>query len=414
MSLSRSPAFQPVITSLLDTDLYKFTMWQAMLHRHPAAQAEYRFICRNPPEHSLVDLAPDIESQIDHLCSLRFTQAELDYLGQLRYIKSDFVDFLSLFHFQRRFIQVSTDGGALNIVARGPQVHVMAFEIFVLAIVNELYFRRYQTPAVMAEGRRRLQDKIRLLQDFSKTPARRFPLQISDFGLRRRFSRAWHTEVVEQLRAAVPQIITGTSNVALAKSHGLVPVGTMAHEYLQSYQAFGKVRLRDFQRSALEDWVQEYRGDLGIALTDVVGMDAFLADFDLYFAKLFDGLRHDSGDPIAWGEKALAHYRSLRIDPASKRFVFSDGLNLPRALDIYRHFADQVQLAFGIGTNLTNDLGPQPLNIVMKLFECNGMPTAKLPDSPGKEHCTDATFLAYLRQVFDRPSDAGPANSPAA
>lgn len=400
-----SATFQPIIESLLDTDLYKFTMWQAMLHRHPAAQAEYRFICRQAPEHPLAELAPAIEAQIDHLCSLRFSQAELDYLGQLRYIKSDFVDFLSLFHFQRRFIQVSTQDGALSIVAKGPQVHVMAFEIFVLAIVNELYFRRYQTPDVMAEGRRRLQEKIALLQDFSKEPARRFPLQISDFGLRRRFSRTWQIEVVEQLRSTVPYILTGTSNVALAKSHGLVPVGTMAHEYLQSYQAFGKVRLRDFQRSALEDWVQEYRGDLGIALTDVVGMDAFLADFDLYFAKLFDGLRHDSGDPIAWGEKALAHYRFLRIDPASKRFVFSDGLNLPRTLEIYRHFADQVQLGFGIGTNLTNDLGPKPLNIVMKLFECNGMPTAKLPDSPGKEHCTDETFLAYLRQVFGRTQE---------
>jgi len=395
-------AFRPIVVSLLDTDLYKFTMWQAMLHRHPAAQAEYRFISRTRPEHSLAALAPEIEAQIDHLCSLRFTQDELDYLGRLRYIKSDFVDFLSLFHFQRRFIEIGTDGDELSIVARGPQVHVMGFEIFVLAIVNELYFRRYQTPEVLAEGRRRLQAKIDLLQAFSQAPPRRFPLQISDFGLRRRFSRDWQAEVVGRLRAAAPGIITGTSNVALARAQNLVPVGTMAHEYLQSYQAFGKVRLRDFQRSALEDWVQEYRGDLGIALTDVVGMDAFLADFDLYFAKLFDGLRHDSGDPIAWGEKALAHYRALRIDPASKRFVFSDALDLPRALEIYGHFADQVQLAFGIGTNLTNDLGPKPLNIVMKLFECNGMPTAKLADSPGKEHCTDETFLAYLRQVFGR------------
>ncbi|WP_322995329.1 nicotinate phosphoribosyltransferase [Castellaniella sp.] len=395
-----APPFKPVIESLLDTDLYKFTMWQTMLHRHPAAQAEYRFISRHPPAHPLADLAPEIRQQIDHLCTLRFSQSELDYLAGLRYIKSDFVDFLSLFHFQRRFIDISTDGDALNIVARGPQVHVMGFEIFVLAIVNELYFRRYQTPDTLAEGRRRLQEKIALLHDFSTEPPRRFPLQISDFGLRRRFSRTWQAEVVERLHQAVPNIITGTSNVALAQSHGLVPVGTMAHEYLQSYQAFGKVRLRDFQRSALEDWVQEYRGDLGIALTDVVGMDAFLADFDLYFAKLFDGLRHDSGDPFIWGEKAIAHYQALRIDPATKRFVFSDGLDIPKALEIYRHFADRVQLGFGIGTNLTNDLGPKPLNIVMKLFECNGMPTAKLADSPGKEHCTDATFLAYLRQVF--------------
>lgn len=394
--------FVPVIESLLDTDLYKFTMWQAMLHRHPAAQAEYRFICRERPERPLAALAPEIERQLDHLCTLRFQPEELEYLRGLRYIKADFVDFLSLFHFQRRFIRVSTQGDALEIIAHGPQVHVMAFEVFVLAIVNELYFRCQQSPDVLTEGRRRLQGKIALLRDFSREPARRFPLQISDFGSRRRFSRAWQAEVVETLHQAAPQTITGTSNVALARALGLVPVGTMAHEYLQSYQAFGKVRLRDFQRAALEDWVQEYRGDLGIALTDVVGMDAFLADFDLYFAKLFDGLRHDSGDPVAWGERAIAHYQSLRIDPAGKRFVFSDGLDLPRALALYRHFADRVQPAFGIGTNLTNDLGLKPLNIVMKLFRCNGMLTAKLPDSPGKVHCTDETFLAYLRQVFGR------------
>lgn len=394
--------FEPVINSLLDTDLYKFTMWQAMLHRHPAAHAQYKFICRNKPEYPLAQLAPEINKQIDHLCQLRFKQDELDYLSGLRYLKSDFIDFLSLFHFQRRFIHVSTDGDELIITADGPQVHVMCFEIFVLAIVNEIYFRRYQNDATFAEGRKRLQAKIQILKDFSKEPKRRFPLAISDFGLRRRFSRKWHLEVVQTLREQVPDYVKGTSNVALAKQLNITPVGTMAHEYLQSYQAFGKVRLRDFQKTALEDWVQEYRGDLGIALTDVVGMDAFLADFDLYFAKLFDGLRHDSGDPIVWGRKAIDHYKSLRIDPATKRFVFSDGLDIPSALEIYREFANQVQLAFGIGTNLTNDLGPQPLNIVMKLFECNGMPTAKLPDSPGKIHCTDETFLAYLRQVFNQ------------
>jgi nicotinate phosphoribosyltransferase len=149
--------------------------------------------------------------------------------------------------------------------------------------------------------------------------------------------------------------------------------------------------------------VQEYRGDLGIALTDTVGMDAFLHDFDLYFAKLFDGLRHDSGDPFAWGEKALAHYQRLRIDTHSKRLVFSDGLNLDSALQLYHRFADRIQLGFGIGTRLTNDMGLTPLNIVMKLTHANGQPVAKISDSPGKTLCTDETYLAYLRQVFDIP-----------
>ncbi|MBF0528401.1 MAG: nicotinate phosphoribosyltransferase, partial [Deltaproteobacteria bacterium] len=174
---------------------------------------------------------------------------------------------------------------------------------------------------------------------------------------------------------------------------------TMSHVYLQDSQAVG-YRLRDFQKMALENWVKEYRGDLGIALTDTVGMDAFLADFDLYFAKLFDGLRHDSGDPFEWGEKALAHYAKLRIDPNTKMLTFSDGLDLPKTFDIYRSFAGKAKVGFGIGTNLTNDLGVEPLNIVMKLIACNGNPVAKISDTPEKTLGDDGTFMAYLRQVF--------------
>jgi nicotinate phosphoribosyltransferase len=390
---------QPVIGSLLDTDLYKFTMWQTMLHRHPQTQAEYTFVCRNTPGYPLAQLLPQVNEELDHLCALRFAPTELAYLGGLRFIKSDFVDFLRIFQFQRNFIEASAEGDVLRIQARGPQVHVMAFEIFVLAIVNELYFRRFDAAAALAEGRRRLAAKVARLRSCAQAPARAHPFELFDFGVRRRYSGAWQREVVTALRDGLPEVFKGTSNVMLAMQLGLVPMGTMAHEYLQTYQTLG-VRLRDFQRAALEDWVQEYRGDLGIALTDVVGMDAFLADFDLYFAKLFDGLRHDSGDPIVWGEKALAHYRKLKIDPHGKRLVFSDGLDPEAAIRIYEAFADRTQLGFGIGTNLTNDVGQVPLNIVMKLTTANGQPTAKLSDSPGKTMCDDQTFLAYLRQVF--------------
>jgi nicotinate phosphoribosyltransferase len=391
----------PIITSLLDTDLYKFTMWQTLLHRHPETQSEYRFVCRNHPGYPLAELKADVERELDALCGLSFREDELAYLKGLRFIKSDFVDFLRIFRFQRAFIEVSTEGEALHIVARGPQVHVMGFEIPVLAIVNELYFRRLDSAEVRLEGQRRLNAKIAALQAFAAEPRQqRHPFDLFDFGLRRRFSGAWQREVVTQLRDALPQHFKGSSNVLLAKELGLVPIGTMAHEYLQTYQALGTVRLRDHQKAALEDWVQEYRGDLGTALTDVVGMDAFLADFDLYFAKLFDGLRHDSGDPVVWGEKALAHYAKLRIDPHTKRLVFSDGLTVTKAIALYRHFADRVQLGFGIGTHLSNDLGLTPLNIVMKLTHANGQPVAKLSDSPGKTLCDDETFLAYLRQVF--------------
>ncbi|GAB2861478.1 nicotinate phosphoribosyltransferase [Pseudoduganella ginsengisoli] len=390
----------PVVRSLLENDLYKFTMWQALLHSHPGAQTEYAFNCRNTPAYPLAQLQADVERELDHLCTLSFTEDELAYLRGLRYIKSDFVDFLTVFRFQRRFIEVKAEGDALAIVARGPQVHVMGFEIYVLYIVNELYFRRFDGDAALAEGRRRLSGKIAQLRAFGEQAPCRHPFEFFDFGLRRRYSGAWHEEVVATLAREAPQWFKGTSNVYLAKQYGLVPIGTMAHEYLQSYQSFG-VRLRDFQKAALEGWVQEYRGDLGVALTDVVGMDAFLADFDLYFAKLFDGLRHDSGDPFAWGEKALAHYAKLRLDAHTKRLVFSDGLDLDRAFTLYRHFADRTMTGFGIGTNLSNDVGLTPLNIVMKLMTCNGQPVAKLSDAPGKTLCKDETFLAYLRQVFN-------------
>ena len=388
-----------IINSLLETDLYKFTMWQTMLHRHPQTQAEYTFVCRNDSAYPLAELLTEVNRELDHLCSLSYGADELAYLGSLRYMKPDFIDFLRIFRFQRDFITAKAQGNALEIVARGPQVHVMGFEIYVLAIVNELYFRRFDGNVARSEGQRRLQEKISQLKAFSGEPARAHPFEFFDFGVRRRFSGTWQREVVATLKSEVPEYFKGTSNVLLAKEMGLVPIGTMAHEYLQTYQALG-IRLRDFQRAALEDWVQEYRGDLGIALTDVVGMDAFLADFDLYFAKLFDGLRHDSGDPFEWGEKALAHYAKLRIDPKTKRLVFSDGLDIPTALSLYRHFADRVPVGFGIGTNLSNDVGYKPLNIVMKLTSANGQPVAKLSDTPGKTLCKDQTFLAYLRQVF--------------
>lgn len=390
----------PIVRSLLETDLYKFTMWQALLHGHPGAHARYEFTCRNTPLFPLAELKDEVNEQLDHLCSMTFADDELAYLRTLRYLKSDFIDFLVLFRFQRKFINVDTEGEKLTVRAIGPQVHVMGFEIFVLYIVNELYYRRAQADTALAVGRQRLSQKIEALKAFSRQAPKKHPFEFSDFGLRRRFSAIWHDEVIHTLATEVPQYFKGSSNVYLAKRFGLIPVGTMAHEYMQSYQSFG-VRLRDFQKAALEGWVQEYRGDLGTALTDVVGMDAFLADFDLYFAKLFDGLRHDSGDPVSWGEKALAHYAALRIDANSKRLVFSDSLDLGTAFNLHRHFAGRIMTSFGIGTNLTNDVGLEPLQIVMKLVECNGQSVAKLSDSPGKTMNHDATFLAYLRHVFD-------------
>lgn len=393
---------EPIVKSLLENDLYKFSMWQALMHSHPGARAEYSFVCRNTPQYPLADLIDEVDREINHLCTMFFRQDELDYLGSLSYIKDDFVDFLTVFRFQRRFVSLEKDGDNLVIRASGPLVHVMGFEIFVLYIVSELYYRRLSQEGVLEEARRRLMDKIDYLRTELEKEDADTPFILFDFGLRRRYSDAWQREVVGTLARELPLQFKGTSNVLLAKEFNVTPVGTMAHEYMQAFQAFG-IRLRDFQTASLEAWVHEFRGDLGTALTDVIGIDAFIRDFDLYFAKLFDGLRHDSGDPYVWGEKVIDHYRKLRIDPRTKRLVFSDGLDLPKALAIYRHFKGRIQTSFGIGTNLTNDTPIPALNIVMKMISCNGQPVAKISDSPGKTTGVDKTFMAYLRQVFETP-----------
>lgn len=399
--------FEPIITSLLDNDLYKFTMLQAMLHQFPQTHGVYRFRCRNNEDtlYPLADIKEDLEQQLDSLCELRFLEDELEYLRGLRFMRSDFVDYLELFKLKRRFITVSTDEkGRLFIDIEGPMIQAMFFEVFVLAIVNELYFSALSNASVIEEGQCRLDGKVELLHQYAvkqkkydnNTP----PFIVADFGTRRRFSKVWQAHVVETLHNAEPKIVSGTSNVYLAKKLGMTPIGTMAHEFMQAFQALD-VRLRDSQKAALEAWVHEYRGDLGIALTDVVGMDAFLRDFDLYFAKLFDGLRHDSGDPYIWGDKAIAHYKKLKIDPRTKILTFSDGLDLNKAWDLHQYFRGQIRTSFGIGTNLTNDMGITPINIVLKLVECNGQPVAKLSDSPGKTMINNDTYLAYLRQVFE-------------
>ncbi|HSH06920.1 MAG TPA: nicotinate phosphoribosyltransferase [Burkholderiales bacterium] len=385
-----------IIQSLLDTDLYKFTMMQVVLHHFPGAQVEYAFTCRNEG----VDLRPDLErirAEVAQLCTLRFTERELDYLRGLRFMKSDFVDFLALFQFNGKYIQISEGGpeGGIDIRIRGPWLHTILYEIPVLAIVSETYFRRTRPVPDHAEGMRRLQTKIELVRKVE--PELEF--RISDFGTRRRFSRDWQERVLQTLKSEVPEYFAGSSNVWFAMRNSLTPLGTLGHEYMQACQGLGP-RLRDSQTFAMDTWAKEYRGDLGIALSDTYGLDAFLRDFDMYFCKLFDGARHDSGDPFEWGERMIAHYQKNRVDPHSKTLIFSDQLSFPLAIQIARRFHGRARTAFGIGTNLTNDLGYAPLNIVIKMIECNGQPVAKVSDSPGKTISKDPRYLAYLRQVF--------------
>ena len=388
-----------IITSLLDTDLYKFTMMQAVLHQFPGAQVAYKFKCRNPG----VQLAPyvdEIRAEIKALCQLQFNEDELAYMRGMRFIKSDFVDFLGLFKLNEKYITIDAKpSGEIDIHIKGPWLHTILFEIPVLAIVNEVYFRNTQPAPDFKEGRRRLTEKILQLNDAGLKD-----LKIADYGTRRRFSKAWHHEVLTTLLQGLGTLpqgrFTGTSNVLFASSLGVTPLGTMAHEYLQACQALGP-RLRDSQVYGFETWAREYRGDLGIALSDVYGIEPFLRDFDMYFCKLFDGARHDSGDPFTWGERMIEHYKNNRVDPLTKTLIFSDGLTVPSTIELFQRFAGRCQLAFGIGTNLTNDLGYESLQIVIKMVECNGQPVAKLSDTPSKNMCEDVNYLAYLRQVFE-------------
>jgi len=391
-----------IIESLLDTDLYKFTMMQVVLHHFPGAQVEYRFKCRNPH----VDLTPfigEIEDEIRGLCALGFSREELEYLRRWRFLKSDFVDLLKIFRLDERFIRVSARDdapGEIDITIKGPWLHTIMFEVPVLAIVSEVYNRNRHPQPDLDAGRTRLAAKMDLIRGVDDAAFR-----IADYGTRRRFSRTWHDEVLRTLKPGLGARLVGTSNVLFAMQQDMTPLGTMAHEYLQACQAVGP-RLRDSQTFAFNTWAREYRGDLGIALSDVCGMDAFLRDFDLFFCKLFDGVRHDSADPFEWGEKLIAHYRRMRIDPLTKTMVFSDSLDVPLAISLFEYFRGRALTAFGIGTNLTNDLGYEALQIVIKMTRCNGQPVAKISDEPSKSMDYDPSYVAYLREVFQVPESA--------
>ncbi|MGY6588382.1 MAG: nicotinate phosphoribosyltransferase [Wenzhouxiangella sp.] len=384
-----------IIRSLLDTDIYKLSMMQVVLHQFPGAEVEYRFRCRTP-DVDLTPLLPALEAEIEQLCSLRFRDDELEYLAGLRYLKPDFIEFLRLFQLQTRFVHLGVVDGQLDLRIRGPWLHTILFEVPLLAIISELFARHAFPDADFAEGRARLHRKIEQIRALDSPDEFIF----ADFGTRRRFSREWHDEVVRRLVEAVPSSLRGSSNVRLARELGLVPIGTMAHEFIQACQALGP-RLAESQRFAFEVWAREYRGDLGIALSDTYSLKAFLRDFDLYFCKLFDGARQDSGDPFVWARAMIDHYQANRIDPTTRRLIFSDALDIPKAVAIWQRFRDQAQVSFGIGTNLTNDTGHAPINIVIKMIECNGQPVVKLSDSPGKVISTDQAYLAWVRQAFD-------------
>lgn len=389
----------PILTTLLDTDAYKLHMQQAVFHRYQSVSVVAEFRCRG--DDLLGIYADEIVREIATLQTLALTEKEASYLEGLPFFKADYLAWLREFRYDPSQVSVRNNKGKLDIRIRGAWLDVIMWEVPLLALISEVV-HRHRSPLVtpeMAVGH--LQSK---LANFKKLTAdldmSRFKLM--DFGTRRRFSRDVQLAIVGTLKQEFPWLV-GSSNYEVARQLDIAPVGTQAHEWFQAHQQISPV-LANSQRAALQAWLDEYPDSLGIALTDCITMDAFLRDFGENFATRYQGLRHDSGDPFEWGEKAIAHYQHLGIDPLSKTLVFSDNLDLEKTVALYRQFGQRTNVIFGIGTRLTCDI-PQvtPLNIVIKLVECNGKPVAKLSDSPGKTICQDKAFVRALRKAFDLP-----------
>ena len=368
-------------------------MDQVIFHRHTDLCGQYYFKCRNQGIVFTEEMENEINAQIDHLCTLRFTKEELDYLRSIRFIKTDYVEFLRLWHPIRDYVTVSrNDRGELSIVVDGPLFSAMQFEIYLLEIVNETYFRmRYDYGTLRRSAEERLDAKIKAMNDGTYT------FRFAEFGCRRRLSREWEDEVVRRFATETKNCV-GTSNVYLAMKYDLTPIGTYAHEYVQMYQGIDRIPLAYTNHYAMRDWYDEYQGDNGTALTDTITTDLFLLDFNRSMVNNYTGVRHDSGDPYEWGEKIIRHYESYGADPKTKLLLFSDSLDFERAQALYDHFKDKAKVSFGIGTFCTNDTCEPALNIIIKLQYVNGRPVAKLSDNPEKSMCHDDAYLDYLKR----------------
>lgn len=367
-------------------------MQQAIFHHYPEVMVAAEFHCRS--NESLVEIKARLESEIYALSQLRFSLDELSYLSGLDLYQADYLDFLSTFSLKAPQVCVSIVENQLAIRIEGKWLDVIFWEVPLLAIICELRCHAMYPHATSEQALALLTDKLQSLSSIGDD------FQFVDFGTRRRFSRDVHYAIVDHLVEHCAHFV-GTSNLWLAKKHQIPAVGTQAHEWFQAHQRLAG-DLSDSQQLALHRWLQEYPDKLGIALTDCINMDAFLNDFNLHLSQQFSGLRHDSGDPIAWGEKAIAHYQRLGIDPMEKILIFSDALTMDSALEIHQHFTGRISTSFGIGTQLTCHLpNVKTLNVVIKLITCNGKPVAKISDEPGKSICRDNQYLSELKKAFN-------------
>jgi len=373
----------------LDNDLYKFTMQQVVYHRFKDIPIEYTFKLRNYRKNTLNKFFDDVYIETKKMNETQFNNDDIEFLEKTGLFKKDYLDELRNFRFKDKVnLWMDFPNNNFNLTIRGSWFDTILYEVPVLAIVSEAFFD-VQKPW-LKEATNRLERKIKAIKKTN--------LKFMEFGTRRRSSFAFQKRVLMRMSEELPDNLVGTSNVYLARVNGLKPMGTMAHEFIQAMQ--GIVHPVDSQKHAFRVWQDEYRGKLGIALSDTLGMEKFFKDFDLYFAKLYDGARQDSGDPFVWGERLIKYYEHFGINPKTKTAIFSDGVNLDLAMKLQKRFGDRINVIFGIGTWLTNDCGIDPLNIVIKMTECNGRPVAKISDSPGKMMCKDDTYVKYLTEAI--------------
>lgn len=394
-----------IINSLLETDLYKFSMGQAIYHQFPDYMTTWSFKCRNKDVKFTSKMVEEIKEQIKAYCNLRFTEEELEYLHNIKWLKGSYINFLRLWQPRFEDFEITTDSeSGLSIETKGTWLNTSMYEIPTLAIVNEVYFRMaHNYDEVFESFKRKLNEKVRMVESQSV-----YLGNYSEFGLRRRLSSEAQELAVKELAAikkrkpGVTTNFVGTSNVYLAKKFGLLPVGTMAHEWIMCVgQGNHKHNPAYSNWYALDAWIKEYGVLNGTALTDTITTDCFLKDFQLTYATLFSGVRHDSGDPKEWGDKMIKHYESLGINPKTKTLLFSDSLDFKKANELFHYFNSRTNVAFGIGTYISNDTDVPALNIVMKVTKCNGMDVAKLSDIDGKNMCKNPEYIEYLQRCLD-------------
>ena len=380
----------PIIEHLTDIDMYKFTMGQFILHRYPDVPVKFAFKCRTKNVRPAdVVSEKELREELDHPRTLRFKESQLFYIANMtvsgrRMFMEDYIQFLRQYQLPEYSLQVVD--GMFEAEFSDTWADSTYWETIFLSIFDELYYRNlvqqkgHKREAAYAEGIRRLEKKVALL-------CTRPELTFIDFGTRRRFSRRWHEFVIAFLITEIPNQFVGTSNVRLAMEYGLEPKGTNAHELSMVIAGTKFPHVEEIRRShvqVVDEWYNEFGEALSVILPDTFGTDACLAMLTKEHAHACRGFRQDSGDPIMFGEKILQFYKQHGVDATKKLIVFSDGLDVDAMIRIYDHFHKRIQVTFGWGTNLTNDLGYKPLSLVVKAVEACGHGLVKLPDNLAK------------------------------